>query len=273
MSKKALITGASSGIGKAFAERLAGEGYSLVLVARREERLQELVQSLPGGGHRYLVADLSDERGIDSVCADVAREGYDLLINNAGFGVYGRFDEIDVDKLKQMSRLNCDAVVALAHVFLKGSKRGDALINVASTVGFLPLPSNAVYAATKAFVTSLSEALWYEHRNRGVFVTALCPGATKTEFFDIATGDRAAGGDRAAKRGNSAAEGNRGQPPEAIFQTSEQVVQAAMKALRKRRAPVVVSGMQNELMVFSSRLMPRKMIVHMMGTISGALDR
>jgi short-subunit dehydrogenase len=170
----------------------------------------------------------------------------DLLINNAGFGVYGNFHKAELPVIQPMMRLNCDALVALSHAFLKQSRKGDALINVSSALAFMPMPSFAVYAATKAFVTSFTESLWYEQKPRGVYVMGLCPGATASNFHEQAGGN----------------ETNR--PPAAITQTPEEVVETAMRALAKRGKPTVVSGIKNRMVTNLTRLMPRKGIVKMM---------
>ena len=154
--KRALVTGASEGIGQAFAEALATEGYQVTLVARSQERLQAARARLSGAGHEVLVADLSTPAGIERVAAELAG-GYTLLINNAGVGSHGAFAATDLLQLQAMMRLNCDAVMQLSHAFLRGSKKGDALINVASVLGLLGMPQVAgLYAATKAFVITFS---------------------------------------------------------------------------------------------------------------------
>jgi short-subunit dehydrogenase len=255
-SKRALVTGASEGIGRAFAQALAARGYEITAVARNEARLRELIASLPGGPHRFVAVDLSDLSRAAHLAETFAAERYDVLINNAGFGVYGAFDSASLEKLQSMTRLNCDALVILAHAYLRSAKRGDALINTASTLGFLPLPGGALYAATKAFVVSLSEALWFESKDRGVYVTALCPGVTETRFHHAAGGS----------------EGNR--PPKAITQTPEGVAAAAMRALERRSRPSVLTSFTNRMMVlFNTRFLSRKGSVSMMGRLSPGDDR
>jgi len=246
--KKAMITGASEGIGRAFAHRLLNEGYTVTATARNEARLQELMKELGEGGHAYHVADLSTADGIQAIAAVLAADHYHLLINNAGYAVYGAFFEADLPRIEAMMRLNCHALVALSHTFLQQAEQGDALINVSSALAFMPMPSAGTYAATKAFVTSFTETLWHEQKKRGIYVMGLCPGVTATQFHDRAGGD----------------ESNR--PPAAITQTPEEVVATAMQALAERAKPTVVSGVKNKLVTNLTRVMSRKRIVKMMAT-------
>ncbi len=246
--KRVLVTGASEGIGRAFARRLAAEGYAVTATARNESRLKELITELGSDIHTYLPADLATREGIGAVAETLDAGRFNLLVNNAGFGVYGDFHETELPRLKTMTRLNCDALVALSHAFLKQAEKGDALINVSSALAFMPMPSFAVYAATKAFVTSFTESLWYEQKARGLYVMGLCPGATATHFHHQAGGDEA------------------NQPSAAITQTPEDVVETAMLALAKRGKPTVVSGVKNRVITNLTRLMLRKGIVKMMAS-------
>lgn len=250
--KKALITGASGGIGLATAKELAADNYQLTLVARREEKLQALVASLPGEGHQYLTADLSKEEGIQKIFDHLQNNRYDTLINNAGIGIYGRFEEIPLERQMSMMALNCDALTRLSFAFLKNAQKGDALINVASTLASTSFPSAATYAGTKGFVIRFSESLWYEFKNKGVFICGFCPGVTTTDFHTTAGEDDAAF-------------------PDMIKQTAEQVAQELVSALKKRRKPHVVSGFMNRMMLFSYRFMSRKARVNMMGSFSPIL--
>ena len=242
-----MVTGASGGIGLAIAERLAKEGYQVTLVARGEAKLKEHVARL-GPNHRSLVADLSAPADIQRVAEEVRTHHYDVLVNNAGVGVYGSFADTPLDTTAAMMRLNMDSLVALSHVFLKGAKAGDALLNVASTLARLAFPGGSVYCATKAFVTSFSEGLWFENKSRGIYVGALLPGVTKTNFHE------AAGGSPEKP------------PPEAITQSAEEVAEVAIRMLQKRSSPSVLTSFTNKAMVFfSTRMMPRKSMVSMMG--------
>lgn len=245
MRKRALVTGASEGIGHAFAKRLADDGFLVTAVARNEEKLQKLTSDL-GEGHSYIVADLSTEAGAEKIAGLISQQHFDLLVNNAGKGAAGKFSEISMDRHKEILGLNINALVRLSHAYLNGARSGDALINVSSVVSFLPMPAIGLYSASKAFVTSFSESLWHDNKSRGIYVMGLCPGMTLTRFNENAGG------------GNQKA-------PEFLTQTPEELVETGMKALKCRRRPTVVSGALNNLMVFTSRLMSRKSVVSMMG--------
>ena len=173
-NKTALVTGASSGIGAVFARELARDGYAVTCVARSKDKLQGLLKEL-GGGSRMLLADLADRDQLQAVAADVESTGYSLLVNNAGYGIYGRFEEIPLDRHEHLMTVNMNALVRLSHAFLKKAAAGDALINVSSALSLLTYPGGAVYAASKAFVTNFTESLWYENKDRGVYVMALLP--------------------------------------------------------------------------------------------------
>jgi len=249
-----MITGASSGIGLEFARALAGEGYSLSLVARRGELLEEIVGTLPGE-HRTIQADLTAPGDLERVCGIVMQERFDLLVNNAGFGKYGPFHETPLSTHRQMLLLNIDALVALSHAFLGGARAGDALINVSSVLSRLTYPGGALYAATKGFVTVFSESLWYENRSRGVYVMALLPGATRTGFHVIATGDH-----RASFR------------ERAMSYSPTVVVQEALKVLRRRQKPSLVSGPRFRWLAgILSRMAPRAGMIAFMGRQSPGL--
>jgi len=188
----AVVTGASAGIGQAFAERLAREAWDLVLVARRRDRLDELAAKLRAAHERrveVLVADLTDPAGLHAVEERIAAEPtLELLVNNAGFGTSGAFAELDRDAEEQELRLNVVALVRLTHAALEAFRaRGHGtVINVSSLAGFQPSPYNATYAATKAFVNSFTQALHEELRGSGARVQLLCPGFTRTEFQEVA---------------------------------------------------------------------------------------
>lgn len=136
-----------------------------------------------------MVADLSLPGDVKRVADAVQAGGYDLLINNAGFGAKGRFEDIELAHLKGMTAVNIDALVELSHAYLKTARPGDALMNVSSFLSFIPVADLNVYCATKAFVTSFSEALWYQQRERNVFVMALCHGASSTNFDERSGAD------------------------------------------------------------------------------------
>lgn len=187
-----LVTGASEGLGRAFAQLAAGKGFDLVLVARGQERLEALAQDLRGQGREavVIVADLSDAAEVERAWAEAStgrRIGW--LINNAGLGSHGKFANPEGWPREKMSmQVNIDALtrlmkLALPHMEAAG---GGRILNVASNAAYMPGPGMAIYHASKSYVLSLSQAVADEMRNRGVTVTALCPGPTKTAFFDSA---------------------------------------------------------------------------------------
>jgi uncharacterized protein len=248
MAKKALVTGASEGIGKVFAEKLSEGGYQVMLVARNEGKLKACVAEL-GNGAGFLVADLSTHEGQAKVVAEIQSSNYDLLVNNAGVGTVGKFTDVSIDKQLAMLRLNCEALVSLSYAFLKKAKKNDALINVSSTLAFLPMPTLGLYSATKAFVTSFTESLWFEQKERGVFVMDLCPGVTSTRF-------------------QTNAGGKMEDLPKGMSQTPEVVVDVALAALRSRSRPTVISGSKNRVFAALTRFMPRKTTVNIMGKMT-----
>lgn len=241
---RAVVTGASEGIGRAFARRLAREGYRVTAVARNEARLKELVAEL-GPEHAYRVADLADPGAITLLAAHLEAEPYALLVNNAAIGLYGDFAALPAEEIRRLLRLNIDALVELSHAFLRHAQPGAALVNVSSILAFLPMPGNGIYSATKAFVTSFTESLWTQQRGRGVHVLGVCPGTTATEFHVRAGGTRHVTG--------------------GLTQSPEQVVAEAMAALRARGGPTRVTGWHNRLLVLATRLLSRRSVVRLMG--------
>ncbi len=194
--KTALITGASSGIGEAFAHILAARGMNLILVARSEDKLRALTQALSeqhGIRAEVVPADLSREGTAQEVYRQTQALGIpvDLLVNNAGFATYGGFDTLAPEREHEEIMLNVTALVDLTHAFLPAmaERKAGGVINVASIAAFQPMPYEAVYGASKAFVLSFSLALWAEYRKQGVRVIALCPGPTATNFFTILGAD------------------------------------------------------------------------------------
>lgn len=182
---KALITGASSGIGRDMSIILSKMGYDLILVARRQEKLEELKRTL-SVNVQTICLDLSKEESCFSLYEQVKRQSIDILINNAGFGIFGAFDEIDVHKEMEMIDTNIKAVHILTKLFLKDFKRKNSgyILNVASSAAFLPGPLLSSYYASKAYVLRLSEAIYEELRRAGssVYIGSLCPGPVHTEF-------------------------------------------------------------------------------------------
>lgn len=186
----ALITGASSGIGREFARALAAQGVNCILVARRLDRLEALTDELRlqhGVSCQALSSDLTGSGAIQDLVAAVGDTPVSILVNNAGFGHAGLFAERDIARLDEMVRLNCLVPVLLTHAFLPAmlSRGNGAVIMLSSLLGFVPCPYDAVYGATKAFDLSLGQSLWAELRGTGVDVVTLCPGPTKTDFFIV----------------------------------------------------------------------------------------
>jgi short-subunit dehydrogenase len=245
-SSVALVTGASSGIGEEIARQLAARGHGLALAARRSERLVALAEEL-GSEHRIRAeafrADLEHESGRDTLAAQLADAGRDveILVNNAGLGDYQDFVDADREAVLQMVRVNCEAVVDLTSRFLpEMAQRGrGAVLNIASTASFQPLPGNATYAATKAFVLSFSEAIHAELASSGVAVTAVCPGPVKTEFAAVA-------GVAAAERTT----------PDLVWTPVEEVAKAAVSGADKDKR-VVVPGLLNRAGAIGGQHAPR----------------
>jgi short-subunit dehydrogenase len=242
----ALVTGASAGIGMAFARALAEAGMNLVLVARREERLRVLGRELEARHRiqsRAIPLDLAAEGSPGRLATLTDDLEIGVLVNNAGFAVAGRFEKAPHERVLDMVRVNCAAVAGLTHLFLpKMQARGrGAVIIVASAAGYQPLAFNAVYGATKAFDLMLGEALWAENQGSGVDILAVSPGPVETEFQAVA--------------GETA---HPGCPP-------EDVVATALRALGRK--PSVIVGTGNRLRAWSVRLAPRSMVARLAATV------
>jgi hypothetical protein len=242
MDKHALVTGATAGIGYEFAEILAADGYALALVARDQPRLAERARFLQNKFNvqvKVLARDLARADAAPDVFAQLQREGFpvSVLINNAAFGVFGRFAETDLDKELQMLHVNMDAVVQLTKLFVGPmlQRREGKILNVASTASFQPGPWLSLYSASKAFVYSFSCALALELRGTGVTVTALCPGGTRTEFQQ-----------RAGMRSKEGFPGP---------MSARRVAEIGYRAMLRGR-PIVVAGWTNKLMIAVSRQCP-----------------
>lgn len=234
----ALVTGASSGIGRAFALALAARGHDLVLVARDGERLAELARELEQRGARteVLAADLVADDGVERVAgrlADAARP-VDLLVNNAGLGTFGRFWELDVEQEQREIRLNVVAVSRLTRAVLPQlvARGSGGVINVSSIAGYQPTPGNATYGATKAFVTSFTQAVHEELRGTGVQCMLLSPGFTRTEFQARAGFDSSS-------------------VPDFMWQSAEVVVGHALTAYERGRAACVPGAMNGAAALFT----------------------
>src|SRR5215510_11361215 len=252
-----LITGASYGIGEVFARKLAERGHNLLVVARSEERLVALCSDVGRAANiraEYMALDISQPDAPQQLFEEARRRGLevDLLINNAGFGSMGEFTNLDLGRELNMIDLNIRALTELTYRFLQPmrEKKAGAIINVASTAGFQPVPFMATYAATKAFVLSFSEALWEENRPYGIKVMALCPGVTETHFFEASRMQR---------------------PPARTSQTPEEVVDVALRALRRSKSSVI-SGWTNLLITESERVLPRKFVLRTTGAIMRSLN-
>lgn len=243
----ALVTGASSGIGEQFARRLAARRVHLVLTARDRERLERLAAELRAAeGVSVLVVptDLSVPGGADELVEAVTSQGtrIDLLINNAGVGFQGRFVDQDPTAISGEIQLDCASLVALTRRLLPDmlSRRRGGVINLASTAAFQPLPTMAIYAASKAFVLSFTEALWVETAHTGVRVMALCPGPTETRFFETANPAKPF-----LTRGR---------------QSPAQVADFALRRFERGRRPSVIPGVSNRLRASGHRFMPRPLM-------------
>jgi short-subunit dehydrogenase len=233
-----LITGASAGLGAEFARQLAGRGRKLVLVARRKDRIDALAAEL--GNARSLAMDLSDIGAAGKLMADIAAHGerVETLVNNAGFGLTGRFANLEPSREREMIDLNCGALTELCAAVVPGmiDRKSGGILNVASTAAFQPGPGMAVYFATKAFVLSLTEALHEELRRHGIKVSALCPGPTATEFGDVAGFGKSI--------------------PKFAMADAAAVVRAGIRGLDRNRA-VVIPGFLNKMSGQCHRLLPR----------------
>ena len=253
-----LITGASSGIGEVFARKLAARGRNVLLVARSEEKLVTLCNELGRSNSiraQYVALDLSKPESPAQLFAEATKRGLtvDMLINNAGFGSMSEFSKLDLERELNMIDLNIKSLVELTHHFLQPmiERRQGAIINVASTAAFQPVPYMATYAATKAFVLSFSEALWEENREHGIKVLALCPGVTDTNFFEAARGHK---------------------PPARASQTPEEVVDTALRGLAQGKSHII-SGWTNFLMTQSERFAPRSLITRVAGRMMRSQQR
>jgi uncharacterized protein len=249
--KVTLITGASSGIGEAFARALAAEKHNLVLVARSEDKLHALCDELMlehGITAHYVALDLTDYEADRQLFKETERHSLevDWLINNAGFGSMGDFASLELERELEMIGLNVMVLVALTRRYLPQmrERKSGTIINVSSSAGFQPIPFMATYAATKAFVTSFSEAIAEENRPHGIKVMALCPGATETNFFnasDIKEPFKVKG-----------------------IQTPEEVVEAALKGVRSGKTKVV-SGFANKVGAGLGSFFPNSLVTRVIG--------
>lgn len=250
-NKTVIVTGASSGLGEEFARQLAQRGANLVLVARRADRLEKLAEEqtrLHGVEATAIARDLGQPDAGRSLRADLEARGIYAtgLVNNAGFGTHGAFQDEDADRLQSMIALNVAALVDLTHAYIEPLSSADngVLINVASLLGFQPTPYLGAYGATKAFVLSFTESVWEESRGTGLRVLAICPGAMQTEFYDAAGSQSA---DYGAKR-----------------ITPQKVVRIARETVDRRSArPSVITN--GRPIAIASKFLPRRTVVRFMG--------
>lgn len=252
----ALVTGASAGLGALFADRLARRGSHLVLSARRVERLEALageLRSAHGVQVEVAPADLA-QPGAATALWERANQDHpiDLLVNNAGFGAQGRFEEVELQRHVDLIQVNCTALLELAHLAIREMRprRRGGIINLASIASFQPVPLLASYAASKAFVLHLSEALWVENRSAGIRVLALCPGRTPTEFQEVA--------------GSGSTEGAFG------VRTPEEVVDAGLRAFEAGKS-YLVPGLENLAVSWLTRAMPRTLLLKAMRSVARRL--
>jgi short-subunit dehydrogenase len=249
VKKVALITGASAGLGVEFARQLGRRGHRLVLAARRKDRLEELANDL--GNARVVEIDLSKRDASAKLMIDLeaAGEEVEVLVNNAAFGLIGRFAELDARRLRQMIDLNVGTLTDLCRAVAPQmiARKSGGIINVASTAAFQPGPNMAVYFASKAYVLSFTEALHEELKPHGVNVSCLCPGPTRTEFGAVA-----------GFGGNGLYDRVVMQPPE--------VVEVGLVGLEKNHA-VVVPGLVNKIGAASTRFVPRSVVRKIAGAI------
>jgi uncharacterized protein len=239
----ALITGASAGIGATFARTLASRGYSLILVARRRDRLEKLAAEL--GSAEVLVADLTDAAQLKRVEDRVrAAPSIDLLVNNAGFGISGRFWDSDVDAQEKMHQLHIVATMRLTHAALAvmAPRNSGAVINVSSVAAFVASPGSVTYAATKCWMNRFTEGLHMELGRMGspVRIQALCPGFTRSEFHDVAGIDPAT-------------------IPSSLWTTAEDVVAASLAGLERNQL-FVIPGWRYKLLVRALAVLPMGLI-------------
>ncbi|GBD87949.1 D-beta-hydroxybutyrate dehydrogenase [bacterium BMS3Abin03] len=245
-NKTALITGASSGIGYELAKIFAKDGYNLVLVARNEQKLNQLKSELSGKHNitvKVLPKDLSKPHAAEEIFNEVKNESIsiDVLVNNAGFGIFNDYWNTDYKKEQEMLQVNIMSLARLTNLFAKDMiKRGDGkILNVASTAAFQPGPMMAGYYASKSFVLSYSQAINFELKKRGVQVSTLCPGPTITEFQ------------------TRAGMGNINLFKKSLTMTAEQVAKIGYKGLMKGK-PVIIAGITNKIGAMSSKWSPAK---------------
>lgn len=249
MTKTALITGATGGIGRAFTTELHRRGYQVIITGRSTEKLTELSQTVTDGAAQIVAADLGTQDGISTLVDVIRSNPLDILINNAGFGTHGAFAELDIDRELEEATVNMTALIATTHEALQSmtARRTGAIVNIASVAGFQPIPYMATYGASKAFVERFTLAVGVEARKSGVLVTCVNPGPVDTEFFDVV--------------GSSAVKIGRAMSP-------EQIVASAMTAVDKRRSRVVAPRTFHAVEALT-RVLPAPLVARATSIISG----
>ena len=236
---KALVTGASSGIGEEIAKELGKRGYDIILVARNEEKLKDVASKIKTKT-RIITMDLSNKENCKKLYEETKNEDIDILINNAGFGVHGKFCDTDLNKEVQMIETNITAVHILMKLYLKDMIKKDRghILNVASMAAFGPGPLMISYYASKAYVLNLTEAIYEECKDSGIRISCLCPGPVKTTFQDKA----------GIKKSESAKK---------YLMDAEEVAKVSYKDFKKGKL-IIIPGMKNKLLVIGNKLLPRR---------------
>lgn len=252
----AVVTGASTGIGRALAVRLARQGFDLLLLARRADKLAETAAGVGAAGRKAHVRTLDVTRkGAADEALEAAKEigGLEVLVNNAGFGIYGALAEHDRAETLRMIDTNVRALTDFTAAFLPDllAKKRGYVLNVASTAGFQPMPFSAAYAATKAYVLSLGEAVSVELKGSGVSLTTLCPGPTESEFFEV---------------GRYKKEEGLVDVPKAVMMSAEKVADAAVRGMLRRKR-VVIPGLHNLAGAAAGRHAPRGLLGGVVATV------
>jgi hypothetical protein len=255
----ALVTGASSGIGYELAKLFAKDGKNIIVVARSQDKLEELKTEFEneyGTIVRVLVKDLSDPKSPQDIYYELEKDGInvDVLVNNAGFAVHGKFAMTDWDKEAEMIQVNITTLTNLTKLFLNKmlEHKSGKILNIASVAGFLPSPWLSAYGATKSYVLNFSEALSYEVRGTGVTVTCFCPGNTKTLFWERAN-----------------AEDSKAHRRQFMFMDASTVARLGYKALAKGKTTVIAGLPMSLAMMFATRLLPRGLATKMSGLMLG----
>ena len=249
----AIVTGASSGIGKAFAEKLAQKGYNLIIIARRENKLNEIKEILQNKNAvkiEVLSVDLSDRNCFLLIEENIKNKEISLLVNNAGFGLSGGFLNNPIDNYLKMIDVNCTASLILTKIIAEKMKKRNkgSIIFIGSILGLIPTPYNSVYSATKAFEDFLASSLWYELKEYNINVLCVNPGTTKTEFHSKA-----------------------GLKQNKYFRLPEQVVETALKNIYKK--PSIIDGFINKIIILLTRIITRKQLVTKAGNVFYTLQK